>query len=145
MIDLWNNYEIKYNLRINIKLDYEQQTLSIIDNAGGVDSDNLNLLVSPGRSSTELDSNSIRYFGVGSKRAVVAISHDVEIRTRKRGENKTYKLKIDRDWIASEDWGLTAYEVPNIDEGETIIDMTRLTRQLNEESTSALKKHLEAV
>lgn len=46
-IDNWIFNGKKESLRINIDLDYEQQTIAVADNSGGIKEDDLGLIVGP--------------------------------------------------------------------------------------------------
>lgn len=67
------------NLEIKLTLDDSRQTISIEDNAGGVEKSDLGLLLSPGKTTNNVSDNVIGYFGVGVKRAVVALAEDIKI------------------------------------------------------------------
>jgi len=75
-IDIW----IKNGKASSIKVDLElnQQTIVISDNAGGVEKSDLHLIVGPGQTSNVSADETIGIFGVGTKRAVVALSQDIK-------------------------------------------------------------------
>ena len=58
---------------IKVFLDIDRQLIRIEDNAGGVPESQLDLLVRPGGTGNSRDQEGIGFFGVGSKRAVVAL------------------------------------------------------------------------
>src|SRR5207237_1767677 len=58
---------------IRIDVDIERQVIRIEDTAGGVREIDLELLVRPGGTTNSPDEDIIGFFGVGSKRAVVAL------------------------------------------------------------------------
>src|SRR5215470_8786086 len=58
---------------IRIDLEVDRQLIRIEDNAGGVRESELELLVRPGGTGNNRDQEGIGFFGVGSKRAVVAL------------------------------------------------------------------------
>jgi phosphoglycerate-specific signal transduction histidine kinase len=99
-IDLWTKNK-RAELKIDILLDERQQTISIADNAGGIEESKLDHIVSPGKTSNAVSDEVIGYFGVGSKRAVVALAQDIAIYSRFENE-KTYVVKFDENWIAHE-------------------------------------------
>lgn len=86
-LDFWITNNKKPKLHIDVVLSVERQLISVIDNAGGVKEDQLRLLIAPGASRNQLDQEVIGIFGVGGKRAGVALGEQVEIRTRhKKGK-----------------------------------------------------------
>jgi len=133
----------KANLEIKISIDTTRQTISIEDNAGGVPASELGLLFSPGRTTNEISDSSIGYFGVGAKRAVIALAQDVTIRTRFKGK-ETCKINFDDDWINEVvEWQLSYdIETKNIGIGTTKIELFKLRTPVKEEIVDSLKIHL---
>jgi|SRR6185437_4041734 len=60
-IDLWTKQK-STSLRINIDLDTGRQTISIEDNAGGVEEAKLDHIISPGKTSNSIGDDVIGYF-----------------------------------------------------------------------------------
>jgi hypothetical protein len=141
--DIWTRNRKDSVLSIAISLDKDQQVIQISDNAGGVEKSELGSLVAPGQTAKRPEEEIIGIFGVGTKRAVVALAQDVRITTRYAG-GKTYRLEFDDSWLESEDWKLPCYEVDDVAEGTTLIELQRLRSKLDQESISALKKHIAA-
>ncbi|MBK7706675.1 MAG: ATP-binding protein [Acidobacteria bacterium] len=109
-IDAWRASHRADALQIKIEIDEDQQTIKITDNAGGVPLKDLKVLVSPGASlGPEID-RPIGAFGVGSKRAVVALAELIWITTRYKAE-VTHRLEYDDEWIhdPSSDWSVGVY------------------------------------
>jgi sensor histidine kinase regulating citrate/malate metabolism len=79
-IDLWMTNLQRSKLNIELDLDADRQLIRLKDNAGGVKSSNLRLLVAPGASQNNRDARTIGIFGVGSKRAVIALAESVSIK-----------------------------------------------------------------
>jgi len=73
-IDIWTKKGSTNQLDININLDTDQQKITIIDNAGGIGENNILDFISPGRTGNTAQEETIGIFGVGSKRAVVALA-----------------------------------------------------------------------
>ena len=96
-IDLWSKTK-KRDLEIIIDADIQQQTISIMDNTGGIEEQKLDHVVSPGKTSNDIIDDVIGYFGVGSKRAVVALAQDIAIHSRYQND-KSFTIKIDDSWI----------------------------------------------
>jgi sensor histidine kinase regulating citrate/malate metabolism len=69
-LDLWMSSKPRLDLRIAISLDVDRQLIVIKDNAGGVEHDDLRLLVAPGGSKNDPEAETIGIFGVGNKRAL---------------------------------------------------------------------------
>jgi sensor histidine kinase regulating citrate/malate metabolism len=87
-IDIWIKSEEKKSIEIKVDLDLNQQTIFISDNSGGVKKSDLHLIVGPGQTSNLSADETIGIFGVGTKRAVVALAQDIKITTRYK-RNKT--------------------------------------------------------
>lgn len=83
------------HLAIEVNIDTDQKTIVVSDNSGGVMEENLNLIVGPGQTSNQPTDEVIGIFGVGTKRAVVALSQDIEI-TSRHGRDKTYRACMQR-------------------------------------------------
>ncbi|PKM51470.1 MAG: hypothetical protein CVV02_05905 [Firmicutes bacterium HGW-Firmicutes-7] len=127
---------------INIDMDQEQQTITVTDNAGGVKRDDLSLLVSPGQSGNDSDEHTIGIFGVGTKRAVVALSMDIKIFSRYQNQS-TYLIEIDDTWISdTSTWILQSYQVDAIPDSTTKIELNKLRFVITDESIDQLIYHL---
>lgn len=74
-IDFWSKNR-RTDLEVSIQLDDRQRTITIEDNAGGIQESKLDHIISPGKTSNDISDDVIGYFGVGSKRAVVALAQD---------------------------------------------------------------------
>ena len=122
-LDLWMGGKQRGELRIEILLDVDRQLIAIKDNAGGVKREELRLLVAPGGSRNDPDAEIIGIFGVGSKRACVALGEQVAMKTR-YGSGETFQVDINKDWLESPAWNLPAYAIPEIDKGSTQIEIS---------------------
>ncbi|OFW42007.1 MAG: hypothetical protein A3J28_18895 [Acidobacteria bacterium RIFCSPLOWO2_12_FULL_60_22] len=130
------------DLTIEIHLGKDQQRISVEDDAGGIPKSELRYIVGPGQTGTDPTDETIGLFGVGTKRAVVALSQDIRIKTRYPKE-KTYQVDFDDNWLEEEDeWKLPIYEVDDIAEGTTIVELQRLRVQITDEAISQLMEHL---
>ena len=76
--------------------------ISVKDNAGGVKLDDLNVLIAPGGNRNDPLAELIGVFGVGAKRAAIALAENIEIRTRHEN-GKTHELDITKQWVESDD------------------------------------------
>lgn len=145
-LDIWKleRKSKKQKVLIDLQLDCEQQTIIVKDNAGGIAKEDLSLVVSPGRSSNEPNNNIIGIFGVGSKRAVVALAETIKIFSRKE-KYETFLIEFDNDWIQDDDtWELPVYKTQRIDESTTIISLSSLRKKIEEDDINLLRSHLEA-
>ena len=142
-IDIWIKSEKKSSIEIKVDLDLNQQTIFISDNSGGVKKSDLHLIVGPGQTSNLSADETIGIFGVGTKRAVVALAQDIKITTRYK-RNKTYSVEFDDKWLKNEEWELPVYEVDEISESTTIVELQKLRMKLTEESFNQLEEHLQA-
>jgi hypothetical protein len=85
-LDRWTIAKQNKPLTVDITLDANRQLISVTDNAGGVREGQLRVLLAPGGSLNDPNAELIGIFGVGSKRAGIALGEHVEIRTRYRKE-----------------------------------------------------------
>lgn len=142
-IDSWINNGKSNPLIIDIVLDYQQQAIIVNDNAGGIHEEDIKLVISPGGSKNDEDSESIGIFGVGSKRAVVALSQHIKITSRYK-TNKTLSIEFDDNWIRDPNWNILLYEVDDISVNTTIIELAKLRESINIDDESRLENHLGA-
>src|SRR5882724_1361892 len=130
-VDLWWQQSSKTVLTVDISLDVERQVITIQDDAGGVSHKDLRLLVAPGGSNNDPNASTIGIFGVGSKRAVVALAENIVIRTRRSAD--TYQIDIDEHWLRSPKWDMPLHEIPSIPQGTTQVSLTALRRTIPED------------
>jgi hypothetical protein len=139
-IDIWTTSSRSKPLNIDVILDVDRQLVSISDNAGGVRFEDLRILVAPGGSKNSPESPTIGIFGVGSKRAVIALGEFVTLKTR-HPQDRSYQIDISRDWLQSPSWDLAAYEIPPIPPGTTTIELGLLRRTITANDVSFLLSH----
>ncbi len=140
-LDVWVRGGKARDITIKIALDKGQQTIMVEDDAGGLAKAELRYMVGPGQTGTNPTDETIGIFGVGTKRAVVALAQDIRIKTRHEKE-RTYQVEFDDDWLQDDDWELPVYEVDEIAEGTTIVELQRLRVQITDEASAQLKDHL---
>lgn len=128
-------------LSININIDLDQQRINICDNAGGVKESELRKLISPGESTMSGVEGSIGIFGVGSKRAVVALSQLVRITTRYH-KKQTFRLEYDDDWLSNSDWSLPYHRVSEISPSTTEVDLSNLRFKIEDDDVERLFEHI---
>lgn len=131
-IDVWTESGKTNILNVDIELDADRQIIRLMDNAGGVAAKDLRLLITPGGSNNSPDAQTIGIFGVGSKRAVIAIAEQVTIKTR-HTVGKSFQIDIGAEWLESEDWSLPYYEISEIELGTTQIELTKLRQKITED------------
>nr|MDO8079358.1 ATP-binding protein [Candidatus Freyarchaeota archaeon] len=127
---------------IAIELDKNQQTIRVLDDAGGVKESELDVIIGPGHTTNLPTDETIGIFGVGTKRAVVALAQDIKITTR-YGNDKTCRVEFDDSWLQNDDWELPVYEVDDIPQGTSVIELQKLRVIINDEAISMLKEHLQ--
>lgn len=143
-LDTWVKSGKNKPLSIEIQLDENQQTILFRDNAGGVKKDDMKVVVGPGQTSNLPTDPVIGIFGVGTKRAVVALAQDIKIITRYAKEG-TYQVEFDDNWIKNdESWNLPLYKVDDIDEGTTVISLQRLRLHVDQTGIQNLKYYIQA-
>jgi hypothetical protein len=140
-IDLWMLSTPKGTLTIAITLDADRQFISVRDNAGGIKHEELNLLISPGGSKNDPNAEVIGIFGVGGKRASIALGEHVEIKTRHKKQG-TFQLDITKDWLETDDWEIPAYAIPNIEAGTTRVEISQLRKPFSHANVDEIRQHL---
>ncbi|MCH8274992.1 MAG: ATP-binding protein [Armatimonadetes bacterium] len=128
-------------LKVVLELDSDRQVITISDNAGGVGEGDLENLVAPGATNNDPLDELIGVFGVGSKRAVVALASHSVIKTHKKGD-KSYEITIDDDWLEREDWRIPYDAIPTIPAATTSILMSQLRTKITDDDITALKETL---
>jgi len=143
-LDVWSRGGRKAKIVIDVELNKDQQLIRVSDNAGGLPRSDLNFIVAPGHSGNAPGDETIGFFGVGTKRAVVALAQDIRIITRHK-KDQTYQIDLDDKWLEDDEWDLPLYEVDDIKEGTTIVELHRLRLILKGEAIDQLRDHLSAV
>jgi len=140
-LDVWAAGGKARNIVIKIGLNKLQQGITVEDNAGGLIKSQLRYIVGPGQTGTNPTDETIGIFGVGTKRAVVALAQDIKIKTR-HAKERTYQVEFDDDWLQDESWDLPVYEVDEIGKGATIVELQKLRVQITDEAIAQLSDHL---
>lgn len=141
--DMWTRNGRHGAVNISVTLDNYHNRIVVEDDAGGIEKDNLTFIVGPGQSGSNPTDDTIGIFGVGTKRAVVALAKDVRITTRVTG-GKTYQIMFDDKWIDHEDWALPLFEVDDVIEGRTRVELSRLRVGIGPREEELLRDHLGA-
>jgi len=140
-LDVWARGGKEKPINIEVVLNEVQQNIRVVDDAGGLAKADLRYIVGPGQTGTNSTDETIGIFGVGTKRAVVALAQNIQIKTR-RGRKKTFQVEFDDEWLEDDVWELPVYEVDNIREGTTEVDLQRLRIQITDKATAHLRDHL---
>jgi hypothetical protein len=141
-LDTWIKNGKTRPLLIQLELDKNQQAIRATDNAGGVRKEELCFIVGPGQTGNLPSEEIIGIFGVGTKRAVVALAQDIRIKTR-FGNDKTYQIEFDDNWLKDETWELPYFEVDEINEGTTIVELQRLRNVIDNHALNSLREHMQ--
>lgn len=142
-LDVWVRGGRASTISISVTLDRDQKTIRVEDNAGGLPQSELRYIVGPGQTGSAPTDETIGIFGVGTKRAVVALAQDIKISTRYKAE-KTFQVDFDDAWLNDDDWELPLYRVDNIKPGTTVVELQKLRVQLDDAATTQLREHLSA-
>lgn len=142
-LDVWVRGGRSKKIAIKVTLDNEQNTIYVEDNAGGLPKSELQFIVGPGQTGSSPMDETIGIFGVGTKRAVVALAQDIKISTRYNTE-PTYQVDFDEKWLEDEDWELPLYQVDNIDPGTTVVELQKLRVRITDDAIEQLRDHLSA-
>jgi hypothetical protein len=141
-LDNWFNNDKSHSLKVTLNVDLTQQTIEIIDNSGGIEKENLKNVISPGETGNNPESEVIGIFGVGTKRAVIALAQDVKIRSRYKNR-ETFMIEFDDSWLKeNNDWNLPCYKVDEINESSTQIRLQSLRYGIDDDMLERLKNHL---
>jgi hypothetical protein len=140
-LDPWIIGKQKSPLAIDIQLDANRQLISVTDNAGGVKRDQLRMLLAPGGSANDPNAEVIGIFGVGSKRAGIALGEQVQIRTRFQKEN-TFEIDINKEWLTTPDWTLNYYQIPDISPRTTQVEISHLRKSFTQADVDQIIVHL---
>ena len=140
-IDVWTTNGRRSALRVSVALDADRQIIRVQDDAGGVSEVDAELLVAPGAGRDDPGQPLIGIFGVGGKRAGVALGELVEIRTRS-GKGKSIAIDLTKEWIESSNWNVDLFEVPDIPPGTTIVEISKVRKRFDDDDVDRIRQHL---
>ena len=143
-LDFWIVGGRVNKLEVDITLDANRQIITVRDNAGGVDKESLRLLIAPGGSGNDPLGQVIGVFGVGSKRASVALGEAISIKTR-HASGVSHQLDITKEWIETDDWDMPIYEISDFIESSTEVKITELRRTFSKDSIAKIKASLSEI
>lgn len=141
--DVWTRAGRADAIVIDVWLDDHNRTIRIEDNAGGLAREELKYIVGPGQTGSTDTDETIGIFGVGTKRAVVALAAQIRITTRYR-DKPTYQIEFDDSWLEDDEWALPLFEVDMIAPGTTCVALQQLRVAIGEEQEKQLRTHLGA-
>jgi hypothetical protein len=142
VLDSRGRHKLRRKVEVTIEMDLDDQSITITDNAGGLAEAELSKLISPGSSLDAGDGGTIGIFGVGSKRAVVALARDIKVKTRSGEAPKTFQIEYDDSWLETEDWNLPYYEIDTLPKSTTRILLSRLRFRIESSDMVSLSAHL---
>ncbi|MHC2317545.1 hypothetical protein ACVIHC_004591 [Bradyrhizobium diazoefficiens] len=140
-LDVWVRAGRRSKVAVEVTLNSDQNIICVEDNAGGLRRTELRYIVGPGQTGSAPTDETIGIFGVGTKRAVVALAQDVKISTR-FGNDDTFQVDFDENWLEEEDWELPLYQVDNIAPSTTIVELQKLRVKISDEVIDQLREHL---
>ena len=143
-IDHWMARGQEKGVLIELFLNVDRQLISVRDNAGGVPRSDLQLLVSPGASRDESEFEFIGNFGVGGKRAGVALGQRVEVTTRFE-DKETHRFQLSDDWLAKDTWDVEVERVSDIEYGTTKVAISSLRQGFSSKDIESIKRHISEV
>ncbi|WP_316202872.1 MULTISPECIES: ATP-binding protein [unclassified Bradyrhizobium] len=141
--DVWTRGGRKSPINIKLWLNEEQGTIRVEDDAGGLPRNELRFIVGPGQSGSSSTDETIGIFGVGTKRAVVALAEDIKVRTR-HGLGETFQVEFDETWLNDDDWELPLFSTDPISPRTTQVELQKLRVKISEEAIELLRSHLGA-
>lgn len=142
--DVWTRAGRTKPISIHVELNIEQGSITVEDNAGGLGKDDLRYIVGPGQSGSAATDQTIGIFGVGTKRAVVALAQEIKIRTRDE-QDITHQVEFDDAWIHQDDeWQLPLFVGEEITPGTTKVELSKLRLKLDKDAEKSLREHLSA-
>lgn len=142
-LDVWVRRGRAKPVSVDIILDKRQQTITVTDTAGGLLESELRNVVGLGQTGANLTDQTIGIFGVGTKRAVVALSQDIKI-TARYGNGKTFQVEFDDNWLKDEDWHLPYFEVDTVNAGTTVVELQKLRIEITDDAVNKLREHIAA-
>ena len=140
-IDHWTYNGRPKHLKVELFLEIPRQMVVVKDNAGGVRRSEIELLVTPGASREIVDQQLIGNFGVGGKRAGVALGARTEVTTRAKSDHGL-RFVLDDDWLSSPSWNIEVKRLENIETGGTKVKISELRQGFDHQDLDRLKEHL---
>ncbi|HEC75660.1 MAG TPA: ATP-binding protein [Thermoplasmatales archaeon] len=140
-IDNWKINGMIEELRINLFFDEGDNKIEYEDNSGGIREDILSMIIQPGGTERTLDEETIGIFGVGSKRALIALAGYSETISR-YGSDDTFKIIIDEDWLSNESWKVKKFKTDDIEHGKTRFLLKQLKFRIDDKVINDIKQKI---
>ncbi len=129
------------SLKVQLTLDVGNKILVYSDNAGGIKEENLNMVIQPGGTTRKPEEISIGEFGIGLKRAIIALSRQAEVLSRFESMD-TFKIIVDDSWTSSKSWKIPKYRTDLIAPSSSQINFSKIKFDLNLEVLTEVKRLL---
>jgi len=137
----WLQKELSNPLNIIMEIDNKDQILKYIDNAGGMNIDDIKAFLRIGDTTAEEKHRGISLYGVGAKRSSFFLSDTFEVITRRNNE-KTLKVTIPRDWLNENSWKYDIYGTDDIEPNSTILTFKEVKFSLDDTYVIELSKKI---
>ncbi|MDE7227257.1 MAG: ATP-binding protein [Treponemataceae bacterium] len=144
--NLLQSYEPDYKLCIRITMDWEQKTLTIVDNAAGINEKNYLRAFEP--ANIPENRAGLNEYGMGMKTASVWLADNWTITTKALGESKERILSFDLNKVVEEEKEVLAITEKTKSQKEhyTKIILTNLSKNAPKpNSLERVKKHLSSI
>ncbi len=129
------------SLIVELTIDVGNKSLLYSDNAGGIQEKNLNMVIQPGGTTRTPEQKTIGEFGIGLKRAIVALSIEAEVISRFESQS-TFKIIVDDSWVKSKSWKIRKYKSKPISSASTIVNFKHIKCDLNLEALAEMQELL---
>jgi len=129
-IDNWILNGKENGLFIDIFMDQTKNAIFYEDNSGGIKEDVLPLIIQPDGTERTSEEETIGIFGVGAKRALIALSKHSETISRYPSED-TFKIILDVEWLENDKWEIPQFKTDPIEEGHTKFILKNLNFTIN--------------
>jgi len=127
----------KRPLYISIYLNEGKNEIIYEDDSGGIKEEILPLVIQPGATERTLEEETIGVFGVGAKRALIALSKYSETISH-FPDCDTFKIILNDKWLTKKEWKISKYRTDPIDEGHTKFILKDLKFTINRQIISEI-------
>ena len=140
-----DNVDELKNSKLKVEITLDKDQLTIVDNAFGMDKDDLKDLVVVGRDKKETKSKKyLSEFGMGLKTGGFWFGRKIEISTKKYNVKETFNLTLDLDNIDDPD-NLKSNSQHELDTSFTKITITKLNKSFSAYAKGKTKKYIGAI
>lgn len=120
--------ELRTPVTVSIRLNTDDGSVIVRDDAGGMNAEDLLRCLRLGASEKEHEENTIGRFGVGAKEAIYHFGREVIIKTREKGSSHGLRVEIPATWLDSQGWNVEVQAVDDVNEGSTEIRIGALAK-----------------